>query len=109
MVHCARVHIEKISQAARKTPDDVSGRDGMPPVCHSLGDAKPGQLDTRKSEVDQFHAPARRAKAPNEALISAPGQRGFEGEVSAFDNVMLNLLQEQPAGGDRLLLGGQRR
>ena len=32
--------------------------------------------------------------APNEALISAPGQRGFEGEVSAFDNVMLNLLQE---------------
>ena len=79
----------------------------MTSVCHSLGDAKPGQLDTREGEIEQFHAPARRTKAPNEALISAPGQRGFESEVAAFGNMTLNLLEKQPAGRDQLLLGGQ--
>ena len=38
------------------------------------------------------------------AGLSSEGQR----EVSAFGNMMLNLLKEQPASGDQLLLRGQR-
>ena len=81
----------------------------MSTVRYPLRDAKPGHFSVRKREIEQFDPPTRRPEAPYQAQIAPTGKRGLERKVPPLGNVLFDLLEEQPAGREELLLGRQWR